>query len=98
MCEGMCGGAVEDSVLSRSVLPVQRPGRKANIFIEIFTLNFKVYLSLCFLGFHIRTGSVTACFPMEYQDTFQFQKDLPSYHSRDIFEEETVYIELLQVT
>ena len=73
-------------------------------------------MSLCFLGFHVRTAAVYPSFPLLYPDRFvtlftqpsqaltyilsrfSFDKSFADSRQRkDILEEETVYIELLQV-
>ncbi|XP_040569154.1 uncharacterized protein [Lepeophtheirus salmonis] len=59
-----------------------------------------IYLSVCFLGFHVRTKPFPPTFPLLFGDKFLFEKTFPGISSLQGLEEtlknQPLYLELLQ--
>ena len=69
--DNLCRCWNQESFMPRGLLQVQRFGRlTTNNFIPIWIINVscQVYMSLCFLGFHVRTAAVSPSFPLIFSD------------------------------
>nr|ACO14887.1 C9orf68 homolog [Caligus clemensi] len=59
-----------------------------------------IYLSVCFLGFHVRTKPFPPTFPLLFGDKFLFEKTFPGVSSlqglEDVLRRQPLYLELLQ--
>ena len=53
-----------------------------------FPCKSPVYLSICFLGFHVRTKPFPANFPLLFNDKFVFEKTFPGNISPKIIRDD----------